>query len=80
MKSVIAGLKWVATFLENRFPEKVDLSQLATKDEVGALYDVFEKRIADLEKVAEKHQEAMQTISLRVGLARPIQTVLQKRS
>lgn len=80
MKTLIAGLKWLSKFLENRFPEKVDFAQLATKKEVNASYDDLFRHISELEKTVASHKDQLQTISLRVGLARPIQTVLQKRS
>ena len=81
MKSLIAGLKWMAKFLENRFPEKVDLSNFATKDDVAATKSSIATLTMDLEALKVKYEEQKklnEIISLRVGLSRPMQTILQK--
>lgn len=84
MKTLIAGLKWCAKFLENRFPEKVDLSSLAQRVDLDAHVAASNKSIAnltmELEVLKSKYDEQKklnEIISLRVGLSRPIQTVLR---
>ena len=86
MKTIIAGLKWVAKFLENRFPEKIDVSQLASKAEVELYFDSLSEKfdaqaveIVALRDENKKFKEQFQIISLRVGLARPMQTVLKEK-
>ncbi len=80
MEKVIAGLKWFATFLERRFPPKFVASDYVTKAEYDMAIKNHNATITVLVTDFEKLKEQIQTISLRVGLARPMQTVLQKRS
>lgn len=82
MKAVVAGLKWFAKFLENRFPERLDLSSLATKTELADHTAKSNSSIANLmmevEALKVKYEEQKklnEIISLRVGLSRPTYTV-----
>lgn len=80
MKSLIAGLKWCAKFLENRFPEKINLEHLATKEDVAALRSSIASLTMDvtaLQTRAEEQKKQNEIIALRVGLSRPMQTVLR---
>lgn len=82
MKTIVAGLKWAAKFLENRFPEKVDLSTFATKDELAAMRSSVANLTMELEVVKSKYEEQRklnEIISLRVGLSRPMQTVVGRK-
>lgn len=80
MEKIIASLKWFATFLERRFPPKFVPSDYVTKEEYDRAIKNHNEAITVIVTDYEKLKEQIQTISLRVGLARPMQTVLQKRS
>lgn len=80
MRHLIAGLKWFAKFLENRFPEKINLEHLATKDDVAALRSSLANLTMDVTALQARYEEQKkqnEIISLRVGLSRPMQTVLR---
>ncbi len=80
MKTLIAGLKWCAKFLENRFPEKIDLGHLATKDELAGLRTSIANLTMEVEVLKTRYEEQKkqnEIISLRVGLSRSMQTVLR---
>jgi hypothetical protein len=80
MKTLIAGLKWGARFLENRFPEKINLEHLATKDELAALRTSIANLTMEVEVLKTRYEEQKkqnEIIALRVGLSRPMQTVLR---
>lgn len=74
---IINALKWLTNFLETRFPAK---ESFATKDSIDALWAfvtpataVVEKHTAEIEALKKQ----IEILNLRVGLSRPIQTVLR---
>ncbi len=80
MKTIVSSLKWAAKFLENRFPEKIDLGHLATKDELAVLRTSIANLTMEVEVLKVRYEEQKkqnEIISLRVGLSRPMQTVLR---
>lgn len=78
MKSVIAGLKWLSLFLERRFPERFVPADYILRTEYKAAIDLYSSMLEQNTVDIEKLKEQVQTLNLRVGLARPMQTVLQR--
>lgn len=81
---VINALKWLVKFLETRFPEKV--GNPASKEAVEALtvatLETFKTHAATVNAQAveiKKLKEQIEILNLRVGLSRPMQTVLKQR-
>ena len=85
MGTIIAGLKWLATFLEKRFPEPMDPAQYvlraefkATMDAVSSVIQQDGEKIQAVERENTKLKEQLEKISLLIGLSRPMQTVLRQ--
>lgn len=86
MKNLIAGLKWLATYLENRFPPKFHPENFVLKgDFKAAVADVTvwsqeAKYAIDSIKVEQqKLKEQVEKLSLYIGFSRPMQTVLREK-
>lgn len=79
MGTVIAALKWLARFLDSRFPPKVDPRTLSTKEEVKLLLDIVDSRFAGCAKEVDELKKQIQTLNLRVGLSRSIQTTFKEK-
>lgn len=77
MVAVISALKWLAKFLERRFPARVNSPvpmEMYQRDK-----DAFCETDAVQAKQIEALQKQIELLNLRVGLARPIQTVIGRK-
>jgi len=77
MKTLVAGLKWLAVFLERQFPPKFVPSDFLLQAEYKAAIAVYAACLERNTVEIEKLKEQIQTLNLRVGLSRPMQTVLR---
>lgn len=79
MKKIIAGLKWLATFLETRFPAKVN--NPVSEETFNSYLRTTVSMIDGHTKEIEKMQKQIEVLNLRVGLARPIpHGLMEKRN
>ncbi len=76
MNTLIAGLKWLSVFLERRFPPKFVPADFILRNEYKAATEVYAELLKTNTIEIEKLKEQVQTLSIRVGLSRPIQTVV----
>lgn len=77
---MINALKWLVKFLETRFPEKVDPANYVLRAEFKAVTDVCTEILQRQEKDIESFKKQIEVLNLRVGLSRPMQTVLRNKS
>lgn len=75
MLTLVNALKWLAKFLEKRFPPKVDQSLLATRAELCVWQDIVVKQGDEVRSLKEK----IEKLNLYIGLSRPIPTALRRQ-
>lgn len=77
MGTIVTSLKWVANYLERRFPPKFVPADFVLRAEYKAAVDVYSSCLERNTIEIERLKDQIQTLNLRVGLSRPIQTVLK---
>lgn len=74
---IINALKWLTNFLETRFPERVVPASKAALEALELRFlGTLPQAEADKAEI-EKLKKQIELLNLRVGLSRPIQTVLR---
>lgn len=80
---MINALKWMVRFLETRFPEKV---VPVSQKEFDGIKETWRERefsqdsaLQGLEAKIVEMKKQIEVLNLRVGLSRPMQTVLKQR-
>jgi len=85
MGTLVAGLKWLAKFLEARFPEPFHPENFVLRGEYKATVDVVTEELTTLHshdaialEEIKKLSDRIEKISLLIGLSRPMQTILKQ--